>query len=145
MVRTMDELNSATEDELLSMVKEAEGVTNKEKFQERFPGTEFSYSAITNRLGKLGYLSGFYHPKWKDAYDSKGDAPAEPEPGVSAKTIAVNSDEKRERYNLAVLSSTKRRYEAFLKGKNFPFKHTTAALELYMASVKDGSVKVTLE
>ncbi len=141
MVETIEELKKASEEEKLAMAAESAGATTRENFKKRFPKTKFSYSAITTELMKLGYVSGFYHPKWKAAYDAASSGEKKSE----KVEIAINSDEKRDRYNLSVTESTKKRYEAFLKDKNFPFKHTSAALELYMDAVENGTVKVTLE
>ena len=131
MEQRKDQLKNRTGEELLSMVEEAKGHTQKD-FQEFF-GTDYSYTTLTDELTRRGYKNGWHLPG--------GPAPEE----SNLKTVVVSADEPKVRFNLSMTSSVKDRYARFLEGKSMGFRHTTAALELYMDAVEAGEVKVVVE
>ena len=130
MIPTKNDLKKATKQELLQAVNEALEAGSTDKFQTTF-GTDYSYTTLRTACEKAGLRQGWYDPELVSS--------------TSSLRIVIDSDEPKERYNLNLIKSTKEKYERFLKGKSYPFKHTSAALEMYMGAVQDGTVDVTMK
>lgn len=122
MIKTLEELRQAKDEELLKCVSEAKGNTGKD-FSTTF-GTDYSYSAITNELTMRGYENG-WHKKVTE--------------------MKVKMSKENDRMNLNMTKECKEKYEEFLKDKSYAFVHTTAALMTYMDAYKKKEVKVFVE
>lgn len=122
MVKTLSELKSASDRELVEMQKEALGHTGKE-FPDTF-GTEFSYSAITQELGNRGFVQGWFKP---------------------SSEITVKLDDKNERRNMTMCSDTAQRWDKLCKGSTQKNLLLSAALEHFMDDYASGAVKVRVE
>lgn len=122
MVKTMNELKTASDKELIEMQRESLGHTGKD-FAETF-GTDFSYSAITQELGTRGFVQGWYKP---------------------SSEVTVKLDCKNERRNLTMCTETAQRWDQMCKGSTQKNLLLSAALEHFMADYVSGAVKVRVE
>lgn len=132
MITKLNDLKKASALEILACINEALETGDTKNFSATF-GTDYEYTTLTS-VGKRKGLSN----EWHLAEEPTGT-------GFGTTQIVIDSDEPKERYNLNLTRSTKKAYEKFLAGKNYPFKHTSAALELYMKALENGTVEVTLK
>lgn len=122
MIKTLAELKTATDEELLACVAEARGNTGKD-FQTTF-GTDYTYTCITTELTARGYVNGWYKERAK-------------------KVIKVKFKKDNARMNLNMTRECKERFEKFLEDKSYNFVHTTAAIMHYIDEYENKEIIVS--
>lgn len=129
MIKTLEELRAAKDEEVLECMMEVKrsGVLTKE-FETNF-GASYSYSTLVNELTSRGYIQAWVKPQ-----EVKG-----------VKEVKVKMSKNNDRINLNMTKECKERFENFLKDKNYNFVHTTAALMTYMDAVEKKEIKVFVE
>ena len=132
MFANVEEIRTATNEELLKAVTESIGHTGTKKddlnnFQNYF-GVDFNYANITNELSKRGFINGWYLPSEDNVRE-----------------VHVTLSQKNERMNLNMTAECKARYEEFLKDKSNNFVHTTAAIMSYLNDYEDKTMRVYVE
>ena len=123
MVKTLEELRNATDEEILACYNEAQGHTNDS--QNTF-GADYSYSMITKELQNRGYKQTWTKPK-------------------KIKEIKVKFSKDNARMNLNMTKECKERFEKFLQDKSYNFVHTTAAIMNYLDEVERKEIKVSVD
>ena len=124
MIKTLEELRNATNEQVLDCIKELERKKVKTSdFQQTF-GTDYSYTTLVNELKSRGY---------EQAWTKK------------EKKIVVRADPKKARMNLNMTLECKTRYEKFLQERSYNYLHTSAALMYYMEEYMEGNITPVLE
>lgn len=129
MIKTLNELRMATDEQVLECVKESRGKTKE--FQTVF-GTDYDYNAIVTELTRRGYVNGWYKPVAK----------SDENPTKKAEVIEVKMSKDNACMNLNMTSECREAYKKFLEDKGYAFIHTTAALMNYMKAYKAKTVEV---
>lgn len=127
MIKTLEELKKATNEELLACYEEAQGNTGDLKAAF---GTDYSYSTLTTLMGKKGFVSGMYIP------DDKKEAEKD------TFQITIQRQGGNGSMNLTMTNECRERYKEFVQENGDAFVHTTAALSLYMDLCKEGRLEV---
>ncbi len=125
MIKTNDELRTATDREIDELLAKIEGKPTAE-FQS-VSGCDFAYSTLTNELIRRGYVNSWHKPKQRK------------------KEITVKMMKKPVRFNLPMTPECKKAYEEFLKASGWSYAHTTAALQTYMEAYKRREIKVSID
>lgn len=133
MFANVEEIRTATNEELLKAVTESIGHTGTKKddlnsFQNYF-GVDFNYANITNELTKRGFINGWYLPQSEN----------------NVREVKVKLSKNNARMNLNMTQECKERYEKFLEDKSNNFVHTTAAIMSYLDGYEDKSMRVFVE
>ena len=135
MIKTLKEVRSASDQELLDCVNEAAGKTGKE-FKDTF-GTEYSYSALTTELGKRGFVNGWHKPE-KNV------------PMTTVKEIEVFTGATRTRCNIPVNKTSGETFNNFLNcleengalSHGMRYVYYTAALVHFMDDYVNGKITI---
>ncbi|MCH5338504.1 MAG: hypothetical protein J1E03_06975 [Acetatifactor sp.] len=133
MIKTLEELKKATNEELLACWEEAQGNTQDLK---KIFDTDYTYSTLTTLMGKRGFVSGMYIPG-----DKTGDK-KEVEKDVFE--ITIQSQSGNGAMNLTMTNECKTAYKEFVGQTGNAYAHTTAALTLYMDLFKAGRLDVNM-
>lgn len=121
MIKTIEELKQASDEELLKMYEEAQGDTAS--FKTNF-GVDFSYSMLTQTIKDRGYVQA-----WVKKEKTK-------------KVVEIKMSKDNASKNLNMTKECNATYSKFLEDKGYPFVHTTAALMLYMDAYKKKEIEV---
>lgn len=127
MIKTLNELRTATDTQVLACMDEfKQSGTKTADFQTTFD-VDYSYTTLSSELTTRGYVQ-----KWvKNRKDSK--------------EVKVKFTKDNARMNLAMTKECKEKYEKFLEDKSYNFIHTTAAIMNYLDEVEKKEIKVSVE
>lgn len=126
MIKTINELKTATVEELLKCYNEAQGYIKE--FQQKFE-TDYSYGMIGRELQSRGLMFGWYNPNEKSAKKA-------------VEVVEVKMSKDNACMNLNMTSECREMYKKFLEDKGYAFIHTTAALTSYMKAYKAKTIEV---
>lgn len=128
MIKTLNELRTASDSEVLACVDEIRASRVKTTdFQKTF-GTEYVYPTLINELTARGYTQRWVKNK------------------EGVKEIKIKPGDETEELHLDVTKECKKRYEKFLEDKSsYDYIHTTAAIMNYLDEVEKGEIKVSIE
>lgn len=128
MVKTIEQLRKASNDELKAYYEEAQGDTKN--FQKVFE-TEYTYSTLTAEMKARGFVSGMYIPSDKTEVEKE------------VFEIEIQRQGGNGSMNLTMTNECKERYKEFVGKYGDAFVHTSAALMLYMDLFEAGRLQVT--
>lgn len=130
MIKTLEELRNATDEEILACTGELKN--HSKDFEATFK-TDYSYGTFTGELRARGYVIGWHKPSNKSdeckQYDLPNDLP------ISDNKVSLT---------LNVTKECEEKYEKFIANKMFDYLHNTLALEKYMEDYESGKIKVSI-
>lgn len=125
MIKTIDELRTATDEQVLACMEEIGKKKIPTNELKEKCGTDYSYSVLLTELKTRGYTQ-----IWAK---------------TAPKVITVKMSADNARMNLNMTKECKARFEKFLSDKSYNFVHTSAAIMHYLDAVERKEIKVNVE